>query len=386
MSSRQANSTKNADLWIICPCREDVDLLQEIFSRWPEDKPASILTSTGTKKGFDLTAHLYVPEQIELIRSKSPLTINALGRKELNQTSPRAIALLGTTKSIPHLLLNSKKKNIPVLFFKAKLKSRQFARYLRLHKFWDFVGPEEVCSTSEKNAWRFSTLFPSSQVNTIKDISFDQCGLNSLIPYVQNPLSQYLRAQSQFLVFSHLGEDEEVPAIENIKNIQQQKPKTIVAVFPEDESRLNIWIDRLQKENLAWMKRSSLESQVPSGTVILWDVAGELDAAYALARGAFIGSNKSSSKKMENYLRPLQQGVTPCINAYMQECSWPAEEIFAQKLLAPVLNSAELENNLLECLKKAPNREKTREKFRNYLANAQGGTDLIVKRLLSYLA
>ncbi|GEM_PF-3047499 len=379
------NNGYKVDMWVLCPSSGDEALLKEILSSWPEEEPITVLASTGTQKGYEFLKNLHPPRQVGLLVDHMPQDRSSVVKSYLKKFSPRALIQLGTIEFRPNLFLNCKKQDIPSLFLNPRLSPRSLARYLFLQNFWYFLGPDEICASSEIELSRLRVLFPGRKIDKLPDINLDRYPENNLIPYVHNPLSHYLKAQSQFLVFALVGKEEEDHIIRSIKEVLYKRPKSIIAIFPEDNAKSDTWDQLLQNKGISRIKRSELQDQVPPGSVILWDVAGEIDAAYALARGVFVGGTLAPRKKEADFLRPLYQGVIPCIGPYWHHFAWAEEVVFRQGLVTQVQNEIELQSNLLEYLKGNPKREKINENFHNFLVNGQGGTTSAINKIISYI-
>jgi 3-deoxy-D-manno-octulosonic-acid transferase len=212
------------------------------------------------------------------------------------------------------------------------------------------------------------------------NIKFDRIGDTPAISYVANPLSRFFRPSSKFVVFGSIREEEE-PVIQNaLTRLVNDHPTTIVALVPRHLHRIPAWKEFLASGTLPWILRSRLaEEPVKPGTIVLWDLFGELAAVYALAKTAFVGGSLAPLGG-QNFLEPLAQGVRPVIGPSWSNFYWVGEDLITQSLVTIVATADELANELGSS---APmSRENVRAATDEYIASKQGGTAMVAQRII----
>lgn len=387
ISKRISNpkSFRKVDVWIQAASGGEASLAKEILQAWPKSKSVNVLVTTNTPQGMEILSS-YTKENkhhSNIITDYYPLDTTWFLQKTLRNYKPELIVLL-ESELWPGLLMASKKNQIPVLLVNARMSSKSLARYLPLSKFWSKFAPDEIYAVSPTDKQRFSLVFEKNNIGLMPNIKFDRCNLNSAIPYVQNPLSKIIKANSQFIVFGSIRTQEEKPLIQAINKITNSKPRAILGIFPRHMHRIPAWKQMLSDYGLSWILRSEIEDRVPSGKIILWDTFGELEQAYALARAVYVGGSLAPLGG-QNLLEPLAQGVIPCIGPHWYNFSWIGEEIIQNGLVNQVYNSEELLDCLLSSIKTTHSRDKVRSHFLKYLKEHHGGTEFVIQKIISYL-
>jgi 3-deoxy-D-manno-octulosonic-acid transferase len=186
------------------------------------------------------------------------------------------------------------------------------------------------------------------------------------------------------VVFGSVRRQEESLVAPVIQSLARDNPKAIIGLFPRHLNRLEAWKEWLSKQELTWELRSRLTTQVHQGTIILWDRFGELEQAYALARGAFVGGTLTPLGG-QNFLEPLNQGVIPCIGPFWPSFAWAGHDLQAQDLVKVVRTPDELTAVLQADLSHTPQRDKVHQRFQDFVQARSGGTELAIREMIRLL-
>lgn len=374
---------KKADIWIQAASVGESYLASEIITSWPKDKPINLLITTNTNQGMEVLESIKPVACINLTLLFCPLDTKSKVSDYLDGFQPKALVLL-ETEIWPNLIQESKKRNIPIILLNGRMSVRSLARYFSIKKLLSYLSPDEVWAVSEKDANRFDYIFEHTKTYLMPNIKFDRCSIKGLIPYVQNPLSKYFKAQTQLIVFGSIRKEEEILLLPVIERIIQERPRAILAIFPRHLHRIQSWKEKLEKRNLSCELRSNIKNHVSPGTIVLWDKFGELESAYALARAVFVGGTLAPLGG-QNFLEPLNQGITPCIGPSWENFSWIGQEIINQGLVQQIENTNELGDCLVHALKNPQSRENVHSKFKDYIIKNQGGNSFAIEKISSYL-
>lgn len=374
---------KKADIWIQAASVGESYLAREIITSWPKDKPINLLITTNTNQGMEVLESIKPVACINLTLLFCPLDTKSKVSDYLDGFQPKALVLL-ETEIWPILIQESKKRNIPIILLNGRMSVRSLARYFSIKKLLSYLSPDEVWAVSEKDTNRFAYIFEHTKTYLMPNIKFDRCSIKGLIPYVQNPLSKYFKAQTQLIVFGSIRKEEEILLLPVIERIIHERPRAILAIFPRHLHRIQSWIEKLEKRNLSCELRSNIKNHVSPGTIVLWDKFGELESAYALARAVFVGGTLAPLGG-QNFLEPLNQGITPCIGPSWENFSWIGQEIINQGLVQQIENTNELGDCLVHALKNPQSRENVHSKFKDYIIKNQGGNSFAIEKISSYL-
>jgi 3-deoxy-D-manno-octulosonic-acid transferase len=371
------------DIWIQAASSGEAHMANEIIKNWPVDTPATILVTTNTQQGMDILDEALPPAHVTRLIEFFPFDVPSFMEKALTHYSPKVVTLL-EAELWPGLLAGCRRHNVPVVLTNGRVQTRNMARYLMFPRFWKELQPEHIYAVSHEDALRFGYVFGTDSIEVMPNIKFDRCTWPSPIPYVHNPVSKLMKAQSQFVVFGSVRKEEESQILDSVVRLLHERPRAIVGIFPRHMHRISAWRQALESAGLQWTMRSKCSKRVNQGVVILWDQFGELEYAYALARGVFVGGTMAPVGG-QNFLEPLAQGVVPCIGPHWHNFQWIGQEIIDQGLVQQVNNSDELVNFLLEHIKSPASRNKIHAKFQEYIKAHQGGTDFVIQKLTPYI-
>jgi len=363
---------KETDIWIQAASTGECTLVQTLVQSWPEEDPISLLATTNTSQGMQVLEKTKPTSHMLFTKAYAPLDTGISVRKTLKHFHPRLLVIL-ETELWPNLLLSCAQARIPVLLLNARMTAKSLSWYTRVQNLWPHIRPRRILAVDHDNAVRYSYMFGSQAVDTMRNIKFDRwAGIQEPLPYVQNPLSGLMKAQSRLVVYGSIRREEEPDMLTVVSRMAGLHPRAIQAVFPRHMHRIPAWKTALKQCGLNWKLRSMIQEPIPQGTVVLWDCMGELEPAYALARAVFVGGSLAPTGG-QNFLESLAQGVIPCIGPWWSNFSWVGRDILDQGLVKQVSGPEELIQALSSSLRSPQSRDKVFDRFKKYLHQRQGG-------------
>jgi 3-deoxy-D-manno-octulosonic-acid transferase len=371
------------DIWIQAASVGEARLAREILHSWPEDRPVSVLLTANTAQGLEVLQSVEPSRHKRMYTGYFPLDAGFFLSPVLRVARPGAVVLL-EGELWPGLLASAARHGIPVLVLNARMSAKSMARYLAFPDFWPAVRPAEIRAVSEMDRCRYGFVFGDQSTEVMPNIKFDRFAPASPIPYVHNPLSSLIKANSQLAVLGSVRREEEGLLIDVVAELLARRSRSIVAVFPRHPDRVAAWKKLLDERGLHWLLRSSVRERIPQGRVVLWDTFGELEPAYALARAAFVGGSLAPCGG-QNFLEALGQGITPCIGPYWESFAWAGRALVDQGLVFEVRSARELVSRLADCLAKPPDRESVHSRFLQYVEQRRGGTTTAIEAISARL-
>ncbi len=364
------------DVWIQAASAGEAYLAWELLRELNPDRKMNLLLTTNTCQGMDILdkAKAWAAEHRPLARVRLeyfPFDSPAIMRRALQQTLVKTVVLL-ETELWPGLLAACAEEGVPVLVINARMRTRSLSHYLLLARFFRKVAPRAILAISEEDAGRYRVLFGSAGVETAHNLKFDRLTRDGAMDYVDNPLSWIIRPTQPFAVFGSVRSEEEFMVDEALGLLLAERPMTVVGLAPRHLHRLEAWEARLNAAGRPWVRRAALAAPPAPGTVILWDVFGELSSAYALARTVFVGGTLAPLGG-QNFLEPLAQGIVPIIGPHWSNFAWVGEEIVREKLVQVVGNPGELAQEMIKQLKRPQPRDRVLERFHEFLEKRSGG-------------
>lgn len=361
-------------------------LLAELGARLPIGTSLRILTTSGTKQGVDSLEKGCPPA-----RDNSPLHVTVryfpfddphLMAKAISLFSPRLIVLL-ETELWPGLLHAAKQHQIPVLLLNGRMSRNSHRRYRHLRWLFTPLCPERIWAISPEDSDRFGEVMGSANIRLMNNIKFDRIETQRQ-PVAHPELSNILPPQAIFVLLGSIRREEEEKITATIVGLLQARQDIVIGVFPKHIERADLWLEKLGEKNITAIKRSQAEGACSPGSVLVWDVFGELAGAYGLARVTFIGGSLVDLGG-QNFLEPLVFGLRPFIGPYWTNFAWVSREIVDGGLVREVADEKQLLAELLLALDTEESRDLVIEQVQHFLASRKGGTRLGAQEIYNFL-
>ena len=380
---------KNQDVWLHAASAGEAYLAWEILKKLPKRAGGlSVLLTTCTDQGIELLdkaaawAQSNRPDLV-LTNAYFPFDSRAQMRRALEWVAPKVVAVL-ETELWPGLLCACAERSVPLVLLNGRMRPSSLGRYLALRQFFRTVGPREILAISEADAMRFSLLFSPDRVRTMPNIKFDRVSTPQNTAEAGAGLAELLGARTPFAVLGSIREEEEHDVLQALRIICRERPKTTVGLFPRHMERIPAWSELLRGAELNWVLRSELPGPAAPGSVILWDVFGELGTAYGLAKAAFVGGSLRPLGG-QNFLEPLSLGVATCVGPHWGNFAWAGRELVDSGLLKEVDSPESLADQMVKFLNRPPKPATVRKRFADYLATRQGGAAQCAELIAGYL-
>lgn len=374
--------SRTVDLWVQAVSVGEAFLALEIVKNLPAHPPLKVLITSNTKQGMEILVkelNQSIPHAVEA--AYFPFDKPAIMRKALQTIKPRLVVLL-ESELWPGLLDACKKTGVRTLLINGRMTEKSLSRYLVWGSIWKHLAPDRVLAMSKDDAGRFRALLGPERVDTMQNIKFDR--VNTVSVYEKDKLGKTLPVNVKLLVLASIRQPEEEQVAKLIVEVIKRHPEVVVGLFPRHMHRLSNWVNLLDRLSLPWQFRSQVNSPVEKGTVILWDIFGELGAAYLYSQAVYVGGSMVPLGG-QNFLEPLLCGCKPSIGKYWENFLWVGREIVDLDLVEEVGSWQELLGSLLKNIENPPQREKLKEQALIYVTKRQGGTRQACKTIVESL-
>ena len=377
-----------SDLWIQSASAGEAYLTWELLKRISTDETLKIMLTTNTRQGMEILLKAIEDDKINhkhlIIRvAYFPFDRPAIVQKAVHLIQPRVMVLL-ETELWPGLLNKLKLSGCKVLIINGRITRKSLSRYLIWPSLWYRLRPDRTLAISDEDADRFGRLFGSESVSVMSNIKFDRLDSEDQIFSAKNTLDFFLPSPNNFLVLGSVRQEEEDDVAQIISEIHNRQPETVIGLFPRHLHRIAHWQRILQHLGVPWRLRSDIKTQIPGGSVILWDVFGELGLAYTQANAAFVGGSLAPLGG-QNFLEPLISGITPVIGPFWDNFKWVGKEIIDVGIVHQARSWKEVAEILIAAIMNPQPREKVRLRAKAYIKGRQGGTDTACHVIEAYL-
>ncbi|MGB3222418.1 MAG: glycosyltransferase N-terminal domain-containing protein [Desulforhopalus sp.] len=378
------------ELWIQAASGGESQLtgmvLDSLAAFFPKNRKYRILVTSGTSQGVESLNKCCINHPVDSIFDITvayfPFDAPYLMQKAFDLFAPK-LAIILETELWPGFLVNAKKKNIPVLLINGRMSEKSFGPYKFFTRFFKKYGPEKVLAISPIDGQRFSRLVGPDKVSLINNIKFDRVEPRINVSQ-QNPIANLLPDGNPFVLLGSIRREEEKKILDTIINLLRARPDITIGLFPKHIERADEWLRLLAKENIPAIKRSSFLSRQPQGSVIVWDVFGELAGAYESADAVFVGGSLENLGG-QNFLEPLVFGVRPIIGPYWKNFAWVGRDIIDCGLVQEVADENELVTGLLTALDADISRNQVIKQVQDFFEPRKGGTQQVCRQIIDIL-
>lgn len=351
------------------------DVLAELLpARQPEDEPLRVLVTTFTSQGLGVLtqARADLAPGVELLPAYFPFDLPGRMVTVLDAVRPGAVVLL-ETELWPGLLAACREKGVPALVLNGRMTDKSLRGYGSLPWLWRALAPDRVLAVSGEDAQRFGQVFGPECVGRMPNIKFDRLRFDAE-PDTQMARPEFadlLPEDTAFVILGSVRKEEEQDVLKIIQGLREARPKAVIGLFPRHMRRVCVWERSLREAGVPFTLRSGNQRAEP-GSVIIWDVFGELAGAFSLACAAFIGGSLADLGG-QNFLEPLAHGVTAVTGPSWSNFAWVGREIFATGLvrLAPDWRGVLAELSAL--VAETPDPAEVRATAQAYAASRRGG-------------
>jgi 3-deoxy-D-manno-octulosonic-acid transferase len=378
------------DLWIQAASGGESMLtnmvLESLVTFLPKNKKYRILVTSGTKQGIDslVKGRIHQPSDtiLDITVAYFPFDAPHLMEKAFTRFAPK-LAIIVETELWPGFLITAKRKNVPVLLINGRMSIKSFGSYKYFAKFFKKYGPEKVLAISPTDGERFSRIVGPAKVSLINNIKFDRIEPKRELPE-HNPIADLLPEGSPFLLLGSIRREEEERILKTIAKTLAARPGITIGLFPKHIERADYWLRFLARENISAVKRSETIIRRSPGSVIVWDVFGELAGAYALADAAFVGGSLENLGG-QNFLEPLVFGLKPIIGPHWKNFAWVGREIIASGLVQEVADENELATALLTAIDADVAKDEVIRQVQDFFKPRKGGTHRVCQEIINTL-
>lgn len=372
------------DVWIQGASAGESFMTVQLLSRLTADRSMRFLATTNTRQGLDILEGFVgqrpgrMPKPAVRV-AYCPFDHPGIMDRAVRVAAPKVLVLL-ESEIWPGLLWAMKRRGKTVLIVNGRMTQQSFRRYRIWPDIWRSLAPDQVLAISADDADRFSQLFGPGRVSLMNNMKFDRIA----VPEANGTDIAAIPKDAPYAVLGSVRQEEEKAVATVISRIFQGCPGAVIGLFPRHLERISHWQAALDRMEVRWRLRSKIQAPVGPGTIILWDVFGELFGAYKMASAAFVGGSLAPLGG-QNILEPLMAGVLPTIGPSWENFTWIGQEVTAQGLLRVRPNADGVAETLLRDLANPPPRRVVQDKALAYVRRRQGGTDHACELIRNFL-
>lgn len=302
-----------------------------------------------------------------------PLDEPALMRRALALAKPRAVLLL-ETELWPGMLEVCRAASVPVLVGNGRLTAKSLRHYKLLPaSWWAHFGPQRILAVSDADAARFAVLFGEDRVETMPNLKFENL-LAADAPTAK--LARFFPPESRapVILFASTRKAEKKAVAEAAALTRRAVPEAVIVLAPRHLHHVPLWQKALAVTGATVKLRSQADGgeAFSPGSVVIWDVFGELTALYARARAVFVGGSLAPLGG-QNFLEALGQGLIPVMGPSWDNFAWAADLVTPRGPAVVVDDAVEVAQYLVGQATAPQDRAAVRQEFYAAVRRRQGG-------------
>ena len=353
-------------------------VLKKLHNKIPYLK---IVVSVTTDSGYEgAVEHLKIADKIFF----HPLDCLPFTYLALSRIKPD-LYIVTDTGFWPGLTDQLHKQNTPQILFNGRISHRSAKGYLKAGSLFKtmFQQFNRLCMQNKNSVQAAAALgVDPDKVEVIGDPKFDS--LQPLIVEDRNRLRKTFLLKEDTPVWvagsTHTGEEEII--LNAHQQLREKHPDLILILAPRRIERINEVVALLQKKNLSFARRSSLEISEP---VILLDTMGELAKVYSLGQMAYIGKSLIEPGGGHSLIEPLSHGVAVLHGPHIENIGHVADEAHTNGLAFTVHNAEEIVKTVHSLLRHKERRMELAEKAKKLIEDQQGASKKMAETIQNVL-
>jgi len=317
-------------------------LALKLIREWLVTEPGRrFVLATGTATGHAVATAAYLPS---LRVTYSPLDFRWMVRRYLNRFEPSQIILI-EGEVWPHLLLECKRREIPVRLVNARMSPRSARRFNRfaawLRPIYQLLDAVAIQEPEDAGIWQNLGLF-REKIHTTGSLKFDPVSgaLPGRRPEFQAIIDVLGLGRKVILAAStHAGEDTLIAAA-----IREALPDALIVLVPRHAERRAEMSAELEKAGFLVRLRSTAAGLAATDDrrfVLIIDSTGELSDWTAHADAVIIGKSFLSTGG-QNPCEAILAGKPLILGPHMENFQPLAARLIATDGCISVRDSSEL--------------------------------------------
>jgi 3-deoxy-D-manno-octulosonic-acid transferase len=375
-------------VWIQAASAGEAYLAGSIIEHLGPNWPYAILVTTTTRQGKDIVDARINHGQDRAAEARRvsayfPFDRPSLMAAAVQAIQPRLVVLL-ETEIWPGLMNALKMAGIPSIIVNGRLSAKSLRHYRIWPNLWRPWAPARILAVSAEDAERYARLYGAECVSVMPNMKFDRISADP-VAAASNPVRNLIPPGGPMVVLGSVRREEEDDVLRMIRHLLGQDPGLVIGLFPRHMHRVAAWQTRLASAGIACRLRSQSADTARRGSVLLWDVFGELAQAYAAATAAFVGGTLAPLGG-QNFLEPLACGLVPVIGPSWETFAWVGGDLFAKGLVRVAENWRRASDILLALTATPPDKQEVKRALADYLDEHRGGTAMAAAAIETMVA
>ena len=288
---------------------EAMSILPLIENFEKNEKVKKILITTITLSSGEILKKRY-SKNSKVIHQYLPLDICSLVKKFIDHWKPN-LAIFIDSEIWPNLILETKKKNIPLLLINARITKKTFSRWMFSKKFAKKIFEKfDMCIVANNETENYLKILGSKNIKNYGNLKFSKTKnlLNKELD--QNLLSRIKNRKIWCAASTHPLE--EIFCAQVHLQLKKTYQNILTIIIPRHINRTESIYHELSKLKLNVAFYTKPEQITNDTDILIVNTYGEALKFYNIARSVFVGKSLISSLKKVGGQNPIEPARLGC--------------------------------------------------------------------------
>ena len=303
----------------------------------------------------------------------------------LNRVTPR-VAVIMETEIWPNLLVECRRRRIPVVLANVRLSERSVAGYRRFRGLFAPVlgGVAAIAVQGREDARRIASIgAPSDIIEVTGSTKFDIPVLASLREEAA-ALRRIWGASRGIWIAASTHDGEEALVLDAFERVLDRHPESLLVLVPRHPERFREVAAYVHRRGFEPALRSQRPVDCAGVRVFIGDTMGELPLFYAAADVAFVGGTLVE-RGGHNVLEPAALGLPVLFGPHVFNFAEISRRLIEAGGARTVADAADLGRTVADFLRDADLRHTTGAKGRAFVEDNRGAGDRVVALIRPHL-
>lgn len=374
-------------VWFHAVSVGEVLLLRPLLERLAAERPdLQPVLSTTTNTGFQLARDKYPSIPVFYY----PLDFTWAVGRVLDALRPTLLVLV-ELELWPNLLLQARKRRVPVTVINTRLSERSFRGYQRIRSLLRPALQAVVWwgAQTESYAERLRQLTGSDDtaIDVTGSMKYDGVSTER-----DNPKTRQLAAtlgvtehkhELLWVAGSTMWPEEQI-VMDVFEQLRPSHPNLRLVLVPRHQERFDSVAQYLTERGVQFQRRSQLQPG-DRPAVLLVDTIGELSALWGLADFGFVGGSVNCGRGGQSMIEPAGFGVPLCFGPDTRNFRHTVENLLSQSAARQVADGDELLKTLQQWLADPDSACKMGQRAQRFVLSQQGAVEATFAGLMKLL-
>jgi len=249
-------------------------------------------------------------QNTKVIHQFLPLDIPLLVNKFLEHWKPN-LSIFIESEIWPNLIIETKKRNIPLLLINARITKKSFHRWRLLKNFSNKIFKKfDLCIVANKETENYLRILGSSNIKNYGNLKFSNTKSNSNNKLNPDFLSKIKNRKIWCAASTH--PPEELFCAKSHSIIKKKYKDILTIIIPRHINRIEKIFEELTKENFKVLLYDNFNQINENTDILLINTYGEALKFYKTSKCVFLGKSLVESLKEDSGQNPIEAARLGC--------------------------------------------------------------------------